>query len=85
MDAPSNASRDEPASEREAVLRLRAALRSTSDYLDEVLTCGVAAKGRSADDQEAWQAWHEDRHAAVLHARQALRQTRSFSDAPSTR
>ena len=84
MDAPSYGTHDEPGNEREAVQRLRAELRSVTDHLHELLNFGFPPKGRSKDDREAHDAWHEDRHAAVRRAYEALEQTAAFSDTQQT-
>lgn len=81
MHAPSYAKRDEPQDEHEAVQRLRAELRSVTNHLEELLNFGFPPKGRSKDDREAHDAWHEDLHVAVRLAYESLQQTEAFSDA----
>lgn len=79
MDAPSYTERDEPQDEHAAVQRLRAELRRMTDLAEQLLAGEVPRRGRTRDDREAHDSWHEDAGRAVARAREALEQTRGFS------
>lgn len=79
MDAPMYTQRDEPQTEQEAVQRLRAELRRITDLAEQLLNGEAPRKGRSCDDREAHDLWHEDAGQAVHRAREALEQTNVLS------
>lgn len=83
MDAPSYVTRDEPGNEHEAIQRLRAELRRVTDLAEQLLEGKAPRKGRSRDDREAHDAWHEDAGRALIRAREVLEQTAAFSDTES--
>lgn len=72
MDNPSYVPREAPADEAETILMLRASLRTMTDALEEVLEHGVPRRGRSANDKESFEQWHEDKWVAIARARRAL-------------
>jgi hypothetical protein len=70
----------DPQTNREAVQLLRADLRCVADRLEMLLDNGFPKKGRSMDDIESFEQWHEDIHESVGNARLALEKTSIFSD-----
>jgi ElaB/YqjD/DUF883 family membrane-anchored ribosome-binding protein len=81
-----HAPRDEPQDDHAAVQRLRAELRHMTDMVDALLSGEAPPKrGRTKDDREAHEAWHEDAGRAIHRAREALEQTAHFSDTASGR
>jgi len=59
---------------RDETARLRSALRSVTDYLEDLLDAGrFPPKGRSTDDRDAMVGWWEDRYAAIQTAQDLLR------------
>lgn len=83
MDAPSYTERDAPQDDHDAVQRLRAELRRMTDLAEQLLAGEVPRRGRTRDDREAHDLWHEDAGRAVARAREALQQTAVFSDTAS--
>lgn len=72
MHAPSYASHDEPQDKDAAIAMLRAQLCAVTDTLESVLENGRPKRGKSRDDQEACDAWYEDKWSMVRRAREAL-------------
>ena len=62
----------------EEICSLRAALRSVSDKLDDVLENGFPGKGRSQDAKESANQWWEDNHSAVKKAKAVLADTAQY-------
>lgn len=60
------------------ILKLRAALRSVTDLLEDVLDTGRPRKGRTVDDRDAWDGWWIDATSIVKRARAALEETKDL-------
>jgi hypothetical protein len=59
----------------EVILLLRAKLRSVTDALEMLLDNGFPTKGRTSDDRESREQWHEDIRKRVGDAQEALQIT----------
>ena len=67
----------EPA-DQDPVAGLLAQAVSVADLFELLLEEGrFPAKGRSADDKEAYAAWLEDRHDAILRLRKKVQEVRA--------
>ena len=66
--------------ENDAVQTLRAALRVSSDYLEDLFLDGPPKKGKSKDDRDDYLGWTERVHHAIAQARAALDATEEFSN-----
>ena len=68
------------ADEADAIRVLRASLRVSTDYLEDIFLDGPPPKGRSADDRDAYLSWLDRVVQAISKARAALDATDALSD-----